>query len=98
MKFFRYLYLIPVYIYRAIISPFTAPSCRYTPSCSAYFLGAVERFGIIKGTIMGIARIARCRNKYLGGPDPVPASWAWKDIKNEYRIRKKPKNFDQSFK
>lgn len=88
MKILRQLYLIPVYFYKLVISPFTPPSCRYVPSCSSYFVEAVERFGIIKGSIMGAARLLRCRNSFMGGPDPVPQNWSWKGIKNDYKARK----------
>ena len=91
MKFLRELYLIPVYLYKALISPFVGPCCRYTPSCSIYMLQSVKRFGIIKGTIMGTARLLRCRKSFLGGPDPVPDEWSWDRIKSDwiaYKIRK----------
>ena len=97
MKLIRQIYLIPVYLYKGIISPFAGPSCRYTPSCSGYFLEAVLKFGIIKGTIMGSARILRCRKAFFGGPDPVPEKWSWKEIKDQYRVRRKPKDFDEIF-
>ena len=88
----RELFLIPVYLYKGLISPFTGPCCRYTPSCSTYFLGCVKRFGIVKGSIMGTARLLRCSKRFLGGPDPVPSAWSWKRIVNDwkaYRIRRK---------
>ena len=88
----RELFLIPVYLYKGLISPFTGPCCRYTPSCSTYFLGCVKRFGIIKGSIMGGMRILRCSKHFLGGPDPVPETWSWKRIMNDwkaYRISRK---------
>ena len=90
-RYLRELFLIPVYLYKGLISPFTGPCCRYTPSCSTYFLGCVKRFGIIKGSIMGGVRILRCSKHFLGGPDPVPETWSWKRIANDwraYRIRK----------
>lgn len=89
-KIIRELYLIPVYLYKGLISPFTGPCCRYMPSCSTYFLQAVQKFGVIKGTIMGTARLLRCRKSFLGGPDPVPDTWSWKQIRNDwecYKIR-----------
>ena len=46
------LYLFPVRFYRRFISPLTPPCCRFTPTCSAYAVKAVERFGIIKGTVL----------------------------------------------
>ena len=53
---------------------------------------AVMKFGIIKGTIMGGARLLRCRKSFLGGPDPVPDEWSWEKIKTDwkaYKIRTK---------
>ena len=90
MKILRELYLIPVYMYKLLLSPFIGPCCRYTPSCSIYMMQSVKKHGIIKGTIMGLARLCRCRKSFLGGPDPVPDEWSWERIRSDwkaYRIR-----------
>ncbi|MCA8997371.1 MAG: membrane protein insertion efficiency factor YidD [Planctomycetaceae bacterium] len=44
--------------------------CRYEPSCSYYFIGAVEKYGPIRGAWKGICRICRCHPFYPGGYDP----------------------------
>ena len=96
MKLLREIFLIPVHIYRLVISPLKGGSvCNYTPSCSEYFLTSVRRFGIFRGTVMGTARILRCRPQYFGGPDPVPDVYSWKGVKDQYIVRRKPRNFDR---
>ncbi|MFN5444115.1 MAG: membrane protein insertion efficiency factor YidD, partial [Crocinitomicaceae bacterium] len=47
-------------------------SCRYNPTCSAYFKESVEVWGPIKGTILGVKRISKCHPWGGFGEDPVP--------------------------
>ncbi|MBR1938979.1 MAG: membrane protein insertion efficiency factor YidD [Spirochaetales bacterium] len=90
--FIRNIYLIPVFIYKGVFSPMMGPmKCRYTPSCSSYFIQAVRKHGIIKGTILGLSRILRCRPGFLGGPDEVPEVFTVKGIRDSYRIYRKPR-------
>jgi putative membrane protein insertion efficiency factor len=58
-------------LYQVVSSPFP-PSCRFTPSCSAYTLEAVRAHGALKGSWLGAARIVRCQPFSAGGSDPVP--------------------------
>ncbi|MBQ3428566.1 MAG: membrane protein insertion efficiency factor YidD [Mogibacterium sp.] len=58
--------------YQLGISPYIGAHCRYTPTCSAYFIQAVEKYGALKGSWLGIKRILRCHPGHPGGYDPVP--------------------------
>jgi putative membrane protein insertion efficiency factor len=57
--------------YRRFVSPMLPPSCRFTPSCSLYTLQAVEKYGLLKGILMGARRLLRCHPFSKGGFDPV---------------------------
>ena len=57
--------------YRKFISPLTRPSCRFYPTCSQYALEAVEKYGALKGGLMGVKRILKCHPYNKGGYDPV---------------------------
>jgi uncharacterized protein len=69
---FRSVALALIRFYQKGISPFTLPSCRFTPTCSAYALEAIERYGAGRGGWLAARRLARC-NPFGGkGYDPVP--------------------------
>ena len=61
--------------YRRDISPYTPPSCRFVPTCSAYALEAVELHGAVKGGLLALWRILRCHPFHREKTfiyDPVP--------------------------
>ena len=64
--------LVMITIYQLTLSPLLGSSCRYWPSCSRYTYEAVERYGWLRGSWMGLMRIARCHPFAKGGYDPVP--------------------------
>ncbi|WP_069292896.1 membrane protein insertion efficiency factor YidD [Fervidobacterium thailandense] len=68
------LYLIK--LYQRYISPLKPPTCRFKPTCSTYTYQAVERFGFIKGLLLGFWRILRCNPLSAGGYDPVPEKFS----------------------
>lgn len=61
-----------IQFYRAGISPYLPPHCRYTPTCSSYAMDAITRFGIVRGGWLAMKRIGRCHPWHDGGYDPVP--------------------------
>ncbi|MGM0414420.1 MAG: membrane protein insertion efficiency factor YidD [Bacillota bacterium] len=65
------LFLNLIKFYQKSISPLLPKSCRYYPTCSAYTATAIEKYGIIKGSWMGLKRILRCHPFHPGGYDPV---------------------------
>jgi uncharacterized protein len=60
--------------YQRWISPLRPPSCRFTPTCSAYAVEAVERFGAARGGWLATRRLLRCGPWHPGGHDPVPST------------------------
>jgi len=59
-----------VRVYQWLVSPILGPHCRFEPTCSAYFIEAVRKYGAIRGTWRGILRICRCHPWHPGGYDP----------------------------
>ncbi|SHO46119.1 hypothetical protein SAMN02745220_01305 [Desulfopila aestuarii DSM 18488] len=57
--------------YQYCISPLFPPSCRFIPSCSSYTIQAIEKYGALKGSFLGLCRIIRCHPFSRGGYDPL---------------------------
>lgn len=58
--------------YRWLLSPLIGPTCRFYPSCSAYSLEALQRYGAIRGSWLTLRRLSHCHPWNDGGFDPVP--------------------------
>ena len=70
MNFLRFIVRLPglfliglVRIYQWTLSPIIGRQCRFQPTCSHYFIGAVEKYGAIRGSLKGIWRICRCNRE-----------------------------------
>lgn len=63
--------LVLLRAYKAAISPFLPPSCRFSPTCSEYAREAIEKYGAARGVWMGARRVLRCHPFHPGGYDPV---------------------------
>lgn len=71
-KVFTRVMLAIIRFYRRGISPFTPPSCRFTPTCSAYAEEAVGRYGAWRGGWLALRRLLKCHPFGPSGYDPVP--------------------------
>ena len=67
----KFLVLDLLGVYKAIVSPFLPPACRFEPTCSEYAEQAVGKYGALHGTWMAAKRIVRCQPFCKGGHDPV---------------------------
>jgi len=68
----RGLLVLLVRAYQVSLSPILPVACRYYPSCSAYAVEALERYGVWRGGWIAARRIGRCHPFSRGGYDPVP--------------------------
>lgn len=66
------VFIFLIRLYQKYISPGFPPRCRYYPTCSAYAVEAINRFGALKGGWLALKRILRCNPFHDGGIDYVP--------------------------
>ncbi|MCR5183632.1 MAG: nicotinate-nucleotide adenylyltransferase [Opitutales bacterium] len=98
-KKLEYVYNLPVTasvaligIYRKFLSPILhalfGPEtfCRFQPTCSAYAIGALQRHGFMKGTLLAFWRILRCNPFVAGGADPIPPKGRWRNVHEKVGI------------
>lgn len=57
-------------LYQLVLSPIFGGQCRFVPSCSEYCIGALQKYGALRGTWMAVRRILRCHPWHPGGYDP----------------------------
>ena len=67
----RALFLLPIQMYRRLMSPALPRRCKYHPSCSAYAVEAVRSYGVFRGAVLAGWRVLRCNPWSHGGFDPV---------------------------
>jgi len=69
---FKKIAIAFVRFYQYSVRPLLPNACRYTPSCSAYSVEAINKYGALKGSWLGLKRILRCHPWGGHGYDPVP--------------------------
>ena len=77
MSLLRFFHRLPartvialVRLYQLTLSPIFGRQCRFQPTCSHYMIGAVEKYGVLRGVPRGLWRIVRCNPFCKGGYDP----------------------------
>jgi putative membrane protein insertion efficiency factor len=73
MRVVRGLALVPIKLYRRVISPALPRRCKYEPTCSRYAERAIREFGILRGLVLAGWRVLRCNPWSHGGYDPPHA-------------------------
>lgn len=68
----RFVALAFIQFYQKCISPLKPPTCRFVPTCSTYAYEAIKQYGLIKGGLLALKRIAKCHPLHPGGIDRVP--------------------------
>jgi putative membrane protein insertion efficiency factor len=66
------LFIALIRLYQVFIAPCLPPCCRFRPTCSQYFIEALQKKGLVRGALLGIYRVLRCNPWCQSGYDPVP--------------------------
>ena len=61
-----------IQLYRHMVSPLRPATCRFIPTCSQYAVDALTEYGLVRGSWLSVARLAKCGPWHRGGWDPVP--------------------------
>lgn len=78
--------MLPIWVYKFVISPFTPSSCRHVPSCSSYAIEALKIHGPFRGFWLGLIRVLKCNPWGTEGYDPVPPKMTrqeWKEFRKK---------------
>jgi uncharacterized protein len=59
-----------LFVYQNTLSPLLGPACRFEPSCSRYMVGAIRKYGVLRGVWKGLVRFSHCHPWHPGGYDP----------------------------
>ena len=86
--------IVFIKFYKRAISPYLPKACRFTPTCSAYAIEAIEKFGAIRGTLLAAYRVLRCNPFCRGGYDPVPDRFTFKRHREEESTQLKEEKTD----
>ncbi|MDX1652194.1 MAG: membrane protein insertion efficiency factor YidD [Brumimicrobium sp.] len=68
----RFPFILLIKLYQWLVSPLLPASCRYTPTCSAYAIEAINTWGVFRGGWLAVKRISSCHPWGGSGHDPVP--------------------------
>ena len=81
--------IIIIKLYKYFISPLLGNRCRFLPSCSEYFVEALNNYGLIKGFKLGIKRVFKCHPfKKLGGDHGVDFVPIPKNSSRQVKLKK----------
>jgi uncharacterized protein len=64
------LLIVATRVYQWTLSPLIGQHCRFDPTCSAYFIASVQKYGAVRGAWRGLRRVCRCHPWHPGGCDP----------------------------